>query len=153
LLKPSPLLHELGEATPYFGTAEPYDAARHAMVDTLEHPTTPAVKASDQRMRLLHRAGALQIGIDASVTAKARNSLEKMLCHQLAATHVAAMNILAMLPGMEGVDRNRPQLPPIEVARLGNAGARLMEAYASGCLALQKLKTGGTQRVIVQHQQ
>jgi len=76
-----------------------------------------------------------------------------MLCHQLAAAHVAAMNMFTMLPGMEGTDRNRPPLPPAEVARLGNAGARLMEAYANGCLALQKLQTGGTQRVLVQHQQ
>lgn len=28
-----------------------------------------------------------------------------------------------------------------------------MEVYQAGCQVLQKLKTGGTQRVVVQHQQ
>ena len=42
---------------------------------------------------------------------------------------------------------------PREVARLTNAAARLIDAYQSGCLTLQKLKTKGTQRVVVQHQQ
>ena len=150
LLAPSPLLKGLGEVAPYLGSDETYDAARHAMVDTLEHPTTPAVTASDKRMRLLHKAGALQIGIDASVTANAKNSLEKMLCHQLAAAHVAVMNIHAKLRGLEGVAPD--QLPLVELARLANAGARLTEAYANGFVALRKVQTGGTQRVVVQHQ-
>jgi hypothetical protein len=42
-------------------------------------------------------------------------------------------------------------LPPVERARLTNAAARMFEVYQSGCLTLQKLKTGGRQRVIVQH--
>ena len=42
---------------------------------------------------------------------------------------------------------------PREMARLTNAAARLIDAYQSGCLTLQKLKTKGTQRVVVQHQQ
>jgi hypothetical protein len=33
-----------------------------------------------------------------------------------------------------------------------NAAARLFEVYQSGCLVVQKLKTGGTQRVVVQDQ-
>ena len=45
------------------------------------------------------------------------------------------------------------RLPPGETARLTNAVARLFEVYQSGCLVLQKLKTGGTQRVVVQYQQ
>ena len=45
------------------------------------------------------------------------------------------------------------RLRPSLAARLTNAAARLMDAYQSGCLTLQKLKTKGTQRVVVQHQQ
>ena len=36
---------------------------------------------------------------------------------------------------------------------IANAAARLIDAYQSGCLTLQRLKTKGTQRVVVQHQQ
>jgi hypothetical protein len=32
-------------------------------------------------------------------------------------------------------------------------GRRMFEVFQSGCLTLQKLKTGGTQCVLVQHQQ
>ena len=42
-------------------------------------------------------------------------------------------------------------LPPVERARLTNAAARMFEVYQSGCLTLQKLKTRGKQRVLVQH--
>jgi hypothetical protein len=33
--------------------------------------------------------------IDAAESAQAQNSLEKMLCHQMAAAHLAAMKLLA----------------------------------------------------------
>jgi hypothetical protein len=45
------------------------------------------------------------------------------------------------------------RLPPGQTRRLPNALACLFEVYQSGCLVLQKLKTGGTQRVVVQYQQ
>jgi len=79
LLKPGPLLQDLGEVTPPLGNAEPFDAARHAMVDTLERPTTPAVKASDHRMRLLHKGGVLPVGMDASVT-RMRRTVSRRCC-------------------------------------------------------------------------
>jgi hypothetical protein len=33
------------------------------------------------------------------------------------------------------------------------AAARMLDVYQNGCLVLQKLKTKGTQRVVVQYQQ
>jgi hypothetical protein len=151
-LDPGPLVEGAGEAVPRLGDAEPCDPVRHAMVDTLERPTTIAVRASEQRLRLLDKVGALQAGVDASRTANTRNSIEKMLTHQLAASHRAAMHLLGFIPGLDGGDRSR-SMPVAEVARLANAAARLMDSYANGCLVLQKLQTGGTQRVVVQHQQ
>jgi hypothetical protein len=41
----------------------------------------------------------------------------------------------------------------LDLARLTNAAARMMDVYQQGCLVLQKLKTGGAQRVLVQYQQ
>jgi hypothetical protein len=40
-----------------------------------------------------------------------------------------------------------------EFARLSNTAAPMFEVFQSGCLTVQKLKTGGRQHVIVQHQQ
>ena len=68
-----------------------------------------------------------------------------MLCHQMAATHRAAMTLMAR--GLE--DR----MPPLEMARLTNAAARMMDSYQSALLTLQKIRTGGKQIVVVQHVQ
>ena len=63
------------------------------------------------------------------------------------------MNLLGFMPGLQGRSGASARLPVVEIARLGNTAARLMDAFAAGCQALSKLKTGGTQRVLVQHQQ
>ena len=44
-------------------------------------------------------------------------------------------------------------LPPVEMARLSNASARMMQIYQESLLVLQKLRTGGKQTVVVQHVQ
>ena len=93
------------------------------------------------------RAGSLSMALDAATSARASNSLEKMLCHQLAALHKGGMELMSRL------EQSLSALPPVEAARLTNAAARLCEAFQSGCLVQQKLKTGGQQRVLVQHQQ
>jgi hypothetical protein len=87
----------------------------------------------------------LEPALDASTSAQASNSIEKMLCHQMAAAHFTAMRLLEK--------SNNPQLPPVEVARLTNAAARQMDLYQAACLTLLKLKSKGAQRVVVQYQQ
>ncbi len=82
------------------------------------------------------RVGVLQPALDASVSAKASNSLEIMLCHQLAATHHAAMRLN----------------DATQIARLMNAAARQMDSYQTGMLALMKFKAAGKQTVTVHHQ-
>jgi hypothetical protein len=119
---------------------------RLSFLDTLAVPNTISVDASEHREAVTTRAGVLSPALDAAVSARAKNSIEKMLCHQMAAVHMAGMELLVRLE--EAV-----RLPPGETARLTNAVARLFEVYQSGCLVLQKLKTGGTQRVVVQYQQ
>ena len=80
-------------------------------------------------------AGVLEPAMDAAVSAQAGNSIEKMLCHQIASLHFTAMRLLEQ--------SGNPDLPPGEVARFTNAAARLMDVYQAGCLTLQKMKTGG----------
>ena len=111
------------------------DQAHERLVDTLEHPNSISVKASEQRMEAAADAGILEAAADAAVTAQAGNSLEKMLCHQIAAAHHMAMKLLT-----RGADA---RLPPVETARLMNAGARLMQVYQQGLLALKKSRTDG----------
>ena len=141
-----PVAVRAGEAVTWENQADERDAGDHAwLIETLEHPTSISVGASGQRMSAALAADVLEPAVDAAASAQAANSLEKMLCHQLAAVHFAAMRLLEQSA--------TPRLPPREVARLTNAAARLIDAYQSGCLTLQKLKTKGMQRVVVQHQQ
>ena len=146
----TPPAHLIGEAGTELVPAPDPEAqvptARLCFLDTLADPTTISIDASEHRAAVATRAGVLSPALDAAVSAKATNSLEKMLCHQMAAVHMAGMEMLVRM--QEAV-----RLPPVELARLTNATARLFEVYQSGCLTLQKLKTGGTQRVVVQHQQ
>ena len=111
--------------------------------DTLEHPNTVSVRASEQRMEAADGAGVLEAAVDAAVSVKAGNSLEKMICHQMAAAHHMAMKLVTRAADA--------QLPPVEAARLTNAGARMMQVFQEGLLALKKFRTGGKQQIVVQH--
>jgi hypothetical protein len=126
------------------GAANPNDNA--FIVETLEqHPTSVAVGASGKRTEAVYRAGLLESALDAAESAQASNSIEKMLCHQMAAAHFTALRLLEQ--------STETKLQAGEVARFTNAAARMMDVYQNACLTLQKLKTRGTQRVLVQYQQ
>jgi hypothetical protein len=83
----------MGEAVPALSSLE-MNGRRDAMIDTLARPTTVSVRASEQRLELVERLGILQAAVDTAATVHARNSVEKMLAHQLAAAHKAAMSLL-----------------------------------------------------------
>jgi hypothetical protein len=135
-----------GEAVSYDAVKEPDRFDAGGILETLEkHPTSVAVGASGKRSLAASRAGVLEPALDATDSAQASNSIEKMLCHQMAAAHFTAMRLF------EKSETDR--LQPGEVARFINAAARMMDVYQNGCLVLQKLKTKGTQRVVVQYQQ
>jgi hypothetical protein len=53
--------------------------------ETVDHPGRDTVGASRARLGLLVETRTLDLGIDAASTIDARNSLEKMLAHQMAA--------------------------------------------------------------------
>ena len=116
---------------------------RLLFADTIRAPNMIAVDASEQRLEAAADAGVLEAAVDAAESARAGNSLEKMLCHQMAAAHHTAMKLMA-----RGTDT---RLPPVEVARLTNAAARLMQVYQEALLALFKIRPGGKQVVVVQH--
>jgi hypothetical protein len=110
--------------------------------DTLTVPDLAAVEASFDRSRLLTEQGAdvAAMALDAANTIQAGNSLEKMLAHQLAAAHKAAMEMMgSVVPHSHDV--------AIQNRRL-NAAVRCMTA---GLLTLRKLRVGGHQRISIQH--
>lgn len=115
------------------------------LVDTLENPNSISVDASERRLHLAAGAGVLQSAVDAANSGCAENSLEKMLCHQMAAAHSAAMKLVGRVGG--------GGMPVVEESRLANAAARMMQVFQEAFLALQKLKTGGKQTMVVQHVQ
>ena len=117
-----------------------------------DDPNQINFNASNSRMKLAVETQCLDMAIDASHSIDARNSLEKMLAHQMAACHDKAMRILGKLDGEIhnfGNDfRNKPDA--VELQRLSNTAARLMKCFQDGMLAIQKVRTGGKQ--IIQHQ-
>lgn len=114
--------------------------------DTLAVPDLATVEASFERSRLLgeREADVAAMGIDASHAIQGANSLEKMLAHQLAATHKVVMEQLG------AVSRGCRGDVALQAKRL-NATTRGMTAYQNGLLTLRKLHQNGTQRITVQY--
>ena len=139
---PDRLVRGGGEVVPDVEPDEVLEPARNAVLSTLENPNMISVEASERRTEAAFGAGVLQSALDAAVSANAENSLERMLCHQMAGAHFTAMKLLAVALN--------PRLPPVELARLTNASARMMQVYQEALLALQRFRTGGKQTVVVQ---
>ena len=116
--------------------------------DTVKSPHLVTAKASRDRLELASDAGCLDLAIDAAETAGAKNSLEKMLMHQMAGAHSMAMRLLNQALQGRLSDAN----PAIMTKRV-NAAARLMGMYQTGLQTLYKIRSGGRQHVIVQHVQ
>jgi hypothetical protein len=104
------------------------DQGGWAIRNTLASPDAAAIAASLQRTDLLSQTytDVLALGIDAAQSASGNNSLEAMLCHQLALTHKTAFRL---------TDTALQQRDTVETARLINAAARMMSVYQQGLLA------------------
>lgn len=115
-----------------------------ALRDTMANPTTTALDASAERLRLISQVGvdAVALCLDASDTAQAGNSLERMLAHQLAVLHATAMDNMAKA--------NLQQNPEIAVKKM-NLSLRAMDVYQRGMLTLKRMKSSGEQRITIQH--
>jgi hypothetical protein len=151
-----PVMHTTGRVT--VGNGGEMAIGTKAMdpfIDTVrERPDMLAIDASRWRMELASNADVLTLGVDAAATIKAENSLEKMLAHQMAAAHAAAMTLqvdareLLRLYKRNGCIN---QHLSIEAGRMMNASARMMESFQHGMLTIQKVRSGGRQTVVVQH--
>lgn len=114
------------------------------ILETLDYPRDVNLEASKSRTELADRAWILPMALDAADSIQAQNSLEKMLAHQMAVCHDQAMRLMGKV--------NRVYKDSIEIQRLINCSVRLMNTYQQALHTLHKLRTGGRQTVIVQHQ-
>jgi hypothetical protein len=131
------------EVTQANGEAIP-TGAQKVLHDTLAVPDLASVEASFERTQLLvnQGPGVAAMAVDASASIQSRNSLEKMMAHQLAAVHRVVMDHMAFVAS--GYD-------PASQAKRLNAAARCMSVYQQGLLTLHKLRQNGNQRITVQY--
>jgi hypothetical protein len=126
-----------GEALP-----DSEDRTLAGVRETLLDGDTIGLDASGARLQLLADCDAVAIGIDASESINALNSLEKMLAHQMAAAHRFALKHLAL------IDRTKDNL---EKLRLTNAAARMMDSFQNGMKLLHRIRSGGRQYMVIRH--
>ena len=116
-----------------------------------------AALADNERLDLASEARADELAIDMEESVTAQTSIEKAMVHQLAAAHALALRLAGRanleIEGMGRFDRQGQRETMVEVARLSNAAARLMQTYQQGALALTKIRGGGAQTIVVQHVQ
>jgi hypothetical protein len=133
-----------------------WTGSRGVLKDTLEKPDALTASASVRRMDLAHEAKALALGLDLAETIGARNSMEAMLAHQLAAVHRGSMKLMVQLDRETetlavAVDAAHKEATNVRVARLVNATSRMMTTFQQGMLTLDRIRNGGRQIVHVEH--
>jgi hypothetical protein len=143
-----------------------------AVYDTLKtSPDMVNATASRERLSLAANAGALIMGTDIAETIRARNSLEKMLAHQLGAVHLLAMKfnekasrhldlhtlhadggrwIIGVGAKETGQQRDL-QILLVEASRAANTATRLASVFQEGLLTIDRIRRGGKQTVKVVH--
>jgi hypothetical protein len=135
-----------GSAVANVDTAHRRRVLRNTLADGA---TRIAEDASVRRTDLLMQPSfdVVALGIDTADSIEAANSVEKMLAHQMAVAHEAAMR---MADRGLSYEHSQPG-DQVEACRCLVTAARLMAAFTNGALALQRLRTGGSQTVTVQH--
>jgi hypothetical protein len=122
----------------------PYAFGMSGLELALREPDLLDAEVTIKRTDLAEKAGVFEMAIEASESVKAKNSIQRMQAHQLALAHKYAMELMA--------DASK-QRDPIFKVKLMNCSARLMETYSKGALVLQRLQSGASQVVQVQHVQ
>ncbi len=126
-----------------------------AILDTLANPDAVAADASRDRLDLAKNAGSLELSLDTADSIQANDSLERMLAHQLATAHVAAMKAAAVMQShLDEASRSAGAYrvaAGVEAERMARTFGRLTGSYQAGMQTLQRLRSGGRQVVVVQH--
>jgi hypothetical protein len=112
--------------------------------DALQRPDMLSLEATIQRTDLADKAGVFELAIEAAESSKAEGAVQKMICHQRAAAHKHAMRLIAESSN----ERNS-----VEKCRMATTASKLMDAFSRAATVLQRLQTGASQVVTVQHVQ
>jgi hypothetical protein len=110
--------------------------------DTMRHPDQVSLDASANRQELVldPALDVAAMAMDAVASIEARDSLERMLAHQLALAHKVAFN---------SATRAAKQSDPAIAIKWANLSAKMMDTFQRGLLTIQKVRSGGTQTVTV----
>ena len=136
---PEPLKTGLGgEIIPQTSASMP------GLESALKTPDLLNAEATIERANLADRAGVFDLAFEAAESVSAKNSVEQMLCHQMAAAHQHSMRLLA-----ESEKEKDPQWS----VKKATLAARLMDTYARAALTLQRLQSGPSQSIVVQQVQ
>jgi len=112
--------------------------------EALQRPDMLSLEATIQRTDLADKAGVFELAIEAAESSKAEGAVQKMICHQMAAAHKHAMRLIAESSN----ERNS-----VEKCRMATTASKLMDAFSRAATVLQRLQTGASQVVTVQHVQ
>jgi hypothetical protein len=112
--------------------------------NVLKKPDLLNAQATIERANLADKAGVFELAIETAENVSAKNSVEQMLCHQMAAAHQHSMRLLA-----ESEKEKDPQWS----VKKATLAARLMDTYARAALTLQRLQSGPSQSIVVQQVQ
>lgn len=134
----------LGSSPIVMGEANDRGVIAWRAKNTLRDPDQVALDASAERKELLlgPSLDVSALGLDAADTIDARNSLEKMLAHQLALAHKLVFDL---------ANKATQHTDPITAIKWMNLSARMMDTFQGGLLAIQKLRSGNSQAITVQH--
>jgi hypothetical protein len=129
------------------------------VVNTVADPDYVTASASRERLELASEAGSLSFALDAAETIQARDSLEKMLVHQMAVLHRGMMRaairmneeISRLNEQLYHLDEGKREAANVRACRLAGAISRMSATYQQGLLTLQRKRMGGNQQVTVKH--
>jgi len=115
----------------------------------LKDPTSLQIDASTDRLQLLEKLDSVAPALDAADSIGAKNSLEKMMAHQMAVAHVTAMNLLAEAADIRRLSTNCNA--EILALKKQNTARMFMDLYVRMMEALTKIRSGGRQNITVTH--
>ena len=110
---------------------------------TIRVPGMAAIEASEQRESLLDKADVLALALDLAEDMQPQDTAQRMTCHGIALAYKMMFTLLA---------EAEKKTFEISKARTQKLAMNFMREMNFGIANLQKLKTGGKQLVVVQHQ-
>ena len=138
------------------GTLEVVPQSESKVISTCRPGRVEAI-ADKERLALADEARSSELAVDMAESINATNSAELALAHQMAAAHALSLRLVGRanleIEGMGRFEWEKRREAMVEIARLSNAAARLMETYQRALFVLAKVRNGGKQTVVVQHVQ